>query len=77
MKSKARMPGFTAAIVLEPPMQRHRYAEVQRGLLDQSVVTPQKSEFACGLALAAFLGGIALANPFAIIGGLGGITTQC
>jgi hypothetical protein len=76
MNSNVRMPGFTAAIVLEPTTRHNHYVGVQRRLSDQQVVVPQ-GEFLCGLAIAALVGGIAFGSPFAIIGAIGGISSQC
>ncbi len=71
------IPGFTAVIVFEPAGRPARYTRVSKRLSDRQSVISQKSEFACGLALAGVLGGLVLGNPFAIIGGLAGISTQC
>lgn len=78
MNNNISVPGFTATFVLEPMVQRNHYLGTQRIPSDQHGVLLQRgNEFACGLAWAAAIGGIALGNPFAVIGGLGGIATQC
>jgi hypothetical protein len=78
MKSQSTMPGFTAeqAFGLDRFGQTYRSSSADHGS-SKMVVAPQRSEFACGLGFAAIVGGLVLANPFAIVGGLGAVVTNC
>jgi hypothetical protein len=78
MEKQSVMPGFTAEQVFELDRFGQTYiGSSTKRVSNRMVVTPQRSEFACGLGFAGIVGGIFLANPFAVLGGLGAVVTNC
>jgi len=76
MNQLPRLPGFTAEIALEAD-GRNSYQGLVQAHGFKALVRPQKSEFVCGLGFASVLMGIATLNPFAAVGGLGAIVSNC
>lgn len=87
MQIRGAMPGFTAIAGLESKESCGQYARVD-GVVSAQAVVPcrtkgnsgppeRKSEFACGIGLALVLGGIADANPFAVLGGIVLVGRSC
>lgn len=75
MNNNISIPGFTAAIVLDPRTEESRYGGIQSRLPDVDLVAlqgPRGCGFAVGLTIIGAFG-----NPAFLIGGLAGIASWC
>jgi hypothetical protein len=72
MNSNVRMPGFTAAIVLEPTTRPDHYVGIERRLSDQQVVMQSRDpcDWALGIAWGGLLSGNIVLYGVGLIGAI-------